>query len=211
MPPEVIEHVFEPFFTTKPLGAGTGLGLPMIYSFARQSGGCVRIDSEVGAGTTVSIYLPRCLEERGADLDEPLGPPAHPAGAGRVVLVVEDEQSVRALVMEVLQEQGYRGISATDGASALEVLKSDAHVDLLITDVGLPGLDGPQLVTAALRHRPALKVLFMTAYAREAPVGPAELKKPIGVLLKPFTVDALLSHIRQSLDDTSQPELNGGN
>ena len=119
-----------------------------------------------------------------------------------MVLVVEDEQSVRALVMEVLQEQGYRGISATDGASALEVLKSEAHVDLLITDVGLPGLDGPQLVTAALRRRPGLKVLFMTAYAREAPVGPAELERPIGVLLKPFTVDALLNHVRQSLDDT---------
>ena len=102
--------------------------------------------------------------------------------------------------MEVLQEQGYRGISATDGASALEVLKSGAHVDLLVTDVGLPGLDGPELVAAALRHRPSLKVLFMTAYAREAPSGPAGLDAPIAVLLKPFTVEALLNHVRLSLD-----------
>ena len=199
MPPEVVEHVFEPFFTTKPLGVGTGLGLPMIYSFARQTAGGVRIESEVGRGTTVSIYLPRCLEEGVAAVDEPSGPAVHPAGAGRVVLVVEDEQSVRSLVMEVLQEQGYRGISATNGTSALEVLRSDAHVDLLITDVGLPGLDGPQLVAAALRHRPDLKVLFMTAYAREAPVGPAEFGTPIGVLLKPFTVEGLLDHVRLSL------------
>jgi CheY-like chemotaxis protein len=134
-------------------------------------------------------------------VDENINSTGHPIGGGRVVLVVEDEQAVRALVMEVLQEQGYRGISATDGLSGLEVLKSEAHVDLLITDVGLPGLDGPQLVTAALRHRPDLRVLFMTAYAREAPVGPAELKGPIAVLLKPFTVDGLLNHIRQSLED----------
>lgn len=199
MPPEVAEHAFEPFFTTKPLGVGTGLGLPMIYSFARQSGGGVRIESDVGQGATVSIFLPRCLDD-GAAADEPTEAAVHPAGGGRVVLVVEDEQSVRSLVMEVLQEQGYRGISATDGTSALEVLSSDAHVDLLISDVGLPGLDGPQLVAAALRHRPDLKVFFMTAYAREAPAAPAGFDRPIAVLLKPFTVEALLNQVRLSLD-----------
>lgn len=200
MSPEVLEHVFEPFFTTKPLGVGTGLGLPMIYSFARQTGGAVRIESEVGQGTTVSIYLPSCLEEGAVAADEAAEAAVHPTGAGRVVLVVEDEQSVRSLVMEVLQEQGYRGISATDGTSALEVLKSDAHVDLLISDVGLPGLDGPQLVAAALGHRPDLRVFFMTAYAREAPSGPTAPDKPIAVLLKPFTVEALLNQVRLSLD-----------
>ena len=200
MSPEVAEHAFEPFFTTKPLGVGTGLGLPMIYSFARQTGGGVRIESEVGQGAAVIIYLPRCMEEGAVTADDQAAPAVHPAGAGRVVLVVEDEQTVRSLVMEVLQEQGYRGISATDGASALEVLKSGAHVDLLVTDVGLPGLDGPELVAAALRHRPGLKVLFMTAYAREAPSGPAGLDAPIAVLLKPFTVEALLNHVRLSLD-----------
>ena len=200
MPPDVAEHAFEPFFTTKPLGVGTGLGLPMIYSFARQTGGGVRIDSEVGQGTTVSIYLPRCLEEGAVAADTAAEAAAYPGGAGRVVLVVEDEQSVRSLVMEVLQEQGYRGISATDGTSALEVLKSDAHVDLLISDVGLPGLDGPQLVAAALRHRPDLKVFFMTAYAKEALSGRAALDKPIAVLPKPFTVEALLNQVRLCLD-----------
>jgi len=207
MPPGVMERVFEPFFTTKPLGVGTGLGLPMIYSFAQQSAGGVRIESEVGVGTTVSIYLPRCLDTGAAVAGEPARPSA-PTGAGRVVLVVEDEQSVRALVMEVLQEQGYRGIAATDGESALEVLKSGAHVDLLITDVGLPGLDGPQLVAAALSHRPDLKVLFMTAYARETPVGPRE--RPVGVLLKPFTVEGLLDHVRMSLEGSAQGPVASG-
>jgi signal transduction histidine kinase/ActR/RegA family two-component response regulator len=205
MPPGVVDRVFEPFFTTKPLGVGTGLGLPMIYSFAQQSQGSVRIESEVGRGTTVTIYLPRCLDGADAAADEQAGAVAHPSGAGRVVLVVEDEQSVRSLVMEVLQDQGYRGMSAMDGAAALEILKSGAHVDLLITDVGLPGLDGPQLVEAALARRPDLKVLFMTAYARDAPVGVTAEGRPISLLLKPFTVDGLLDRVRQTFEARAQP------
>jgi signal transduction histidine kinase len=199
MTPEVIAHVFEPFFTTKPLGLGTGLGLPTIYSFVQQSGGGVRIESQVGQGASVSLLLPRCVEDVGPAEDGP-GSPGPPEGDGQVVLVVEDEQTVRALVMDVLQERGYRALSATDGMAALEVLQSEAHVDLLVTDVGLPGLDGPQLVAAALQHRPDLKVLFMTAYAREAPAGPATLQRPIAVLQKPFTVDGLLAHVRAALE-----------
>jgi signal transduction histidine kinase/ActR/RegA family two-component response regulator len=199
MPPDVVERVFEPFFTTKPLGVGTGLGLPMIYSFARQTGGCVRIESAPGEGTTVAIYLPRSRKDVTHSFEEPLGQEPHPSGDGRVVLVVEDEQAVRSLVMEVLQEHGYRGISATDGASALEVLRSDAHVDLLITDVGLPGLDGPRLVEAALAHRPGLKVLFMTGYARDVPAGPADCAGSMGTILKPFTMDGLLNQVGQRL------------
>ena len=199
MPPEVVERVFEPFFTTKPTGAGTGLGLPMIYSFARQSGGCVRVESRVSAGTSVTLYLPRTLEDAAPGSDETAGESSiQPSGEGRVVLVVEDEQSVRALVMEVIQEQGYRGISATDGASALEVLRSDAHVDLLIADVCLPGIDGPQLAKAALEHRPHLKVLFMTGYASGPTVDGAPGLPPATVIRKPFTMDALLSQIRQA-------------
>jgi signal transduction histidine kinase/ActR/RegA family two-component response regulator len=203
MAPEVVDRVFEPFFTTKPLGTGTGLGLPMIYSFARQTGGCVRVESKVARGTAVSIYLPRTLDEVPVGPEESAGGSIHPSGNGRVVLVVEDEQSVRALVMEVIQEHGYRGISATDGASALEVLKSDAHVDLLIADVRLPGIDGPQLAEAALDHRPDLKVLFMTGYAKDTVVGDAQGRRAIPVIQKPFTMDGLLGQVHRVFDEAS--------
>lgn len=195
MSPDLVNRVFEPFFTTKPLGKGTGLGLPMIYSFARQTGGCVCIESEAGKGATVILYLPRCNEGMDAADDDTAGRVPHPAGAGRVVLVVEDEQPVRAFVMEVLQDHGYRGIAATDGASGLEILASEAHVDLLITDIGLPGLNGLQMAEAALKRRPGLKILLMTAYTPETPT-----TLTAHVLLKPFTIDSLLDHIRLTLE-----------
>lgn len=205
MAPEVIDHAFEPFFTTKPLGAGTGLGLPMIYSFARQSGGAVKIESEVGHGTTITIFLPRSLARPDADGEKPASGSPHPAGDGRVVLVVEDEQAVRTLVMEVLQDQGYRGLAATDGVAALEILHSDAHIDLLISDVGLPGLDGLQLVEAALVRRPDLKALLMTGHAPESVLGASLKARGVRLTLKPFTVDVLLDHIRDSFETTIGP------
>lgn len=199
MTPDVIAHLFEPFYTTKPVGVGTGLGLPMIYSFVRQSGGAVRVASRPGAGASVSILLPRCLKE----LAEPsAGPPravSQLAGAGRTVLVVEDDQAIRALVMEVLQEHGFHGLAATDGVGALEVVRSGTPLDLLVSDIGLPGLDGHRLAEAALEHRPRLKVLLMTGHAPDTDLSPALLYARVHRLLKPFTLDTLIAHIDATL------------
>jgi len=196
MPPEVQARAFDPFFTTKPNGQGTGLGLSMIYGFAQQSGGHVRIYSEEGAGTTVRIYLPR---HRG-DADGAEAPPelaeAPRAEAGQTVLVVDDEPTVRMLVAEVLKELGYAVIEAADGGSGLTVLQSDARIDLLVTDVGLPGgVNGRQLADAARQVRPALKVLFMTGYATNAAVGNGHLELGMHVITKPFAMEMLANRI----------------
>ncbi|WP_238384411.1 ATP-binding protein, partial [Teichococcus vastitatis] len=160
MSPEVIARAFDPFFTTKPLGQGTGLGLSMIYGFARQSAGQVQIDSDEGRGTTMRLYLPRHRGEAvGNEAPADLGN-APRAEAGQTVLVVDDEPSVRMLITEVLEELGYAAVEAADGASGLTVLRSDARIDLLVTDVGLPGrMNGRQLFDAARQFRPGLKVL----------------------------------------------------
>lgn len=205
MPPEVIRRAFEPFFTTKPQGVGTGLGLPMIYSFARQSGGTVEIKSEVGQGANIKIYLPRSLAENFDVGASPTFRNEHPHGQGRTILVVEDEQSVRAMVMEVLQDQGFRAISATDGPAGLEVLESDAQIDLLITDVGLPGLGGRELAEAARRRRTNLKVLFMSGYPPEGPLMTESSRERDQLIVKPFTLNGLLDRIHESLKDPPQP------
>jgi signal transduction histidine kinase len=204
MPLDVVRRAFEPFFTTKPQGVGTGLGLPMIYSFARQSGGAVEIKSEVGKGTTITLYFPRSLTENLEIGDALKSRNEHPHGRGRTVLVVEDEQSVRAMVMEILQDQGFRAISATDGAAGLEVLESDAHVDLLITDVGLPVLDGRELAQAARRRRSDLKILFMSGYPPEGPLTSGQAGQKDLLIVKPFTLNRLLDRIHDSLRDPPQ-------
>jgi nitrogen-specific signal transduction histidine kinase/CheY-like chemotaxis protein len=171
MTPDVIAKAFEPFFTTKPIGQGTGLGLSMIYGFARQSEGYAKIYSEPGQGTTVKLYLPRYYgESEGGDEGSPALAATPRAEHGEVVLVVEDETAVRDLVVDVLQDLGYRAIEAADGLSGLKLLQSDLHLDLLVTDVGLPGLNGRQLADAARARRPDLKVLFMTGYAENATI-----------------------------------------
>ena len=195
MAPEVLARAFEPFFTTKPVGQGTGLGLAMVYGFARQSGGQVRIHSVEGSGTTVSLYLPR---HRG-EASEPMGRllvDARQAGAGETVLVVDDEATVRMLVVEVLQELGYTAIEAADGASGLRVLQSDVRVDLLVTDVGLPGgMNGRQMADAGRLSRPGLRVLFITGYAEGTVVGEAALPEGMQVMTKPFGMEALATRI----------------
>jgi len=199
MPPEVAGRAFDPFFTTKPVGSGTGLGLSMIYGFAKQSSGAARIESEMGVGTTVSIFLPRYFGET------PIGvaasrPALSRAGAGETVLVVDDEPSVRMLVCETLEESGYRTIEAPDAASATRVLDSDARIDLLITDVGLPGLaNGRQVADAARRTRPQLKVLFVTGFAEPAAIGQGALPAGMRVLAKPFTMEAIVARVRAIL------------
>jgi PAS domain S-box-containing protein len=197
MTADVLGRAFDPFFTTKPTGRGTGLGLSMVYGFARQSAGQVRIYSEVGQGTSVHLYLPRHLGEAEHDETEPQLDRAPKAGAGETVLVVDDEPSVRMLIAEVLDELGYSAIEAADGASGLKVLRSDVRIDLLITDIGLPGgLNGRQMADAARANRPDLKVLFVTGYAENAAIGNGHLEPGMHVLTKPFAMDMLAARIR---------------
>ncbi len=169
MTPDVVAKAFDPFFTTKPLGEGTGLGLSMIYGFVRQSGGQARIYSEVGQGSTVCLYLPRHLGEAEEADERPEPAPTARALDGETVLVVDDEPTVRMLVTEVLEDLGYAALEAGDGAAGLRILQSDRRIDLLVTDVGLPGgMNGRQMADAARRDRPDLKVLFITGYAENA-------------------------------------------
>ena len=196
MSPEVVARAFDPFFTTKPLGEGTGLGLSMTYGFARQSGGQVRIYSELGQGTTVCIYLPRHLGPADAPEAEASAGGAPEAVGGETVLVVDDEPTIRMLVTDVLEELGYRAIEVGDGSSALEVLRSAARVDLLVTDVGLPGgMNGRQLADAGRALRPGMKVLFITGYAENAAVRVRQLEPGMHVLTKPFAIHRLATLI----------------
>jgi len=198
MTPDVIARAFDPFFTTKPLGEGTGLGLSMIYGFVRQSGGQVQIYSEVGQGTTMCLYLPRYYGDAGKPEIRPDLADAPRAGVGETVLVVDDEATIRMLVTEVLEELGYAAVEAADGASGLKVLQSDLRLDLLVTDVGLPGgMNGRQLADAARELRPDLKVLFITGYAENAAIGNGHLEPGMHVLTKPFAMEALASRIRE--------------
>jgi PAS domain S-box-containing protein len=196
MPQDVIDRAFDPFFTTKPLGHGTGLGLSMVYGFARQSGGQVRITSEVGTGTEMRLFLPRHDGPAAAEEARPELGMAPRAEHGESVLIVDDEATVRMLVTEVLQELGYSAIEAADGPSGLRVLQSDVRIDLLITDVGLPGgMNGRQMADAAREIRPELPVLFITGYAENAAVGAEQLEPGMHVLTKPFAIDMLANRI----------------
>jgi CheY-like chemotaxis protein len=198
---EIVAKAFDPFFTTKPIGQGTGLGLSMIYGFARQSDGYAKIYSEVGQGTTMKVYLPRFYGEgeHADDAARELGE-AHRAGDGEVVLVVEDELVVRNLVIDVLMELSYHALEAIDGPSGLRILQSDARIDLLVTDVGLPGLNGRQLADAARALRPDLKVLFITGYAHNAAVGNGFLAPGMQMITKPFAIETLAGRIRQMIE-----------
>jgi CheY-like chemotaxis protein len=200
MTPEVQARAFDPFFTTKPMGQGTGLGLSMIYGFVRQSGGQVRVYSEVGKGTTMCLYFPRyggTVPEDGAE------GPAEKAGSGtgEVVLVVDDEATVRMLIAEVLGEAGYTIIEAGDGPAAMKVLQSDRRLDLLITDVGLPGgMNGRQVADAARLARQDLKILFITGFAENAAVANGDLDPGMEILAKPFAMSTLAGRVRDMLD-----------
>ena len=204
MSPEVQARAFDPFYTTKPLGEGTGLGLSMIYGFARQSGGQVRIYSEVGLGTTMCIYLPRHHGALDAAAGETAvqGDVATLAPAHRRVLVVDDEPTIRMLVVELLDELGYVTIEAGDGAAALSLLASGARIDLLVTDVGLPGgMNGRQVADAVLAQQPDTKVLFITGYAENAVIGNGQLAPNMAVITKPFHMDIFTAKVRELLVD----------
>ncbi len=202
MSQETIERAFDPFFTTKPLGQGTGLGLSMVYGFARQSGGQVRIYSEVGAGTTMCLYFPRHHGEAD-DSDEAGASSDFEHGHGEVVLVVDDEVVLRMLMLDVLQENGYRALEAMNGPTALKILESDQRIDLLVTDVGLPGgMNGRQIADAARRTRPDLKVLFITGYAENAVIGNGHLAPGMEIMTKPFEIAAFSHKVRDLIDRT---------
>ncbi|OLU05260.1 His Kinase A (phospho-acceptor) domain-containing protein [Pseudomonas reinekei] len=198
MPQSTINRAFDPFFTTKPIGQGTGLGLSMIYGFSKQSRGHVAIQSKVGEGTTVSLYLPRY----GGDL--PQDQPAdsqHPLFAqnGETVLIVEDDPAVRALVSTVLSDLGYAFVEACDADSAVPIFDSAQRIDLLISDVGLPGMNGRQLAEIGRQYRPGLKVLFITGYAEHAAVRGGFLDPGMQMITKPFTFDLLTAKVREMI------------
>ena len=197
MPPDVVARAFDPFFTTKPIGKGTGLGLSMIYGFAKQSKGHARIESREGEGTTVTLYLP--TTEAGFEFIAPDGVAPAPRGSGETVLVIEDDASVRMLINEVLQELGYAVIEASDSRGALPVLASDARLDLIVSDVGLPGMDGKKLAEVARQYRPGVKILFVTGYAEHAKVRDQFLGQGMDMITKPFALDALGVKIREVL------------
>jgi len=192
-------HVFEPFFTTKPIGQGTGLGLSQLYGFVRQSNGVVRIDSAPGRGTTVRLYLPRqdSMADHGEQPAATMGSAG--IGAGETVLLVEDEAGVRALATEYLRELGYAVLATPDGPTALRLLRAGKRVDVLVTDVGLPGgLNGRQIADAAREYRPGLPVLFITGYAGTALHG--HLAPGMEVIGKPFALDALAAKVWSMLE-----------
>ncbi|MBB4145668.1 response regulator [Rhizobium rhizoryzae] len=197
MAPETIARAFDPFFTTKPTGQGTGLGLSMVYGFAGQSGGAVRIASELGQGTDVLVYLPRHLGEADVPTEDSGTAEAGPVTANKTVLLVDDEPLIRMVAAELLVEHGYNVLEAEDATSALKIIETGQVLDLLITDVGLPnGMNGRQLADAVRSIRAGLKVLFITGYAENAVLNHGTLDEGMRVVTKPFQMDQFEGIVR---------------
>jgi PAS domain S-box-containing protein len=202
MTPDVVEKAFEPFFTTKALGEGTGLGLSQVYGFIKQSGGHIKIYSELGEGTTVRLYLPR-LRERPPVVheDAPVAQPP-PLGGQETILVVEDNDEVRAYTTDILRELGYEILEATEGDTALSLIASEPRIKLLFTDVGLPGpFNGRQIADEARKLRSDLKILFTTGYAQNAIIHQGRLDPGVQLIVKPFNFAGLAAKIRQMFDE----------
>lgn len=201
MPREVAARVFEPFYTTKEVGKGTGLGLSMVYGFVKQSGGHVKIYTEEGHGTTVKIYLPRLMSEDATDDEAMVTQGLEVSRHRETILVVEDDDDVRAYTVECLRELGYRVIEAHDGPSALRLLeRQESRLDLLFTDVVMPGMSGRELADAARERQPGLKVLYTSGYTRNAIVHGGRLDPGVELIAKPFTYQALAQKVRDMLD-----------
>ena len=197
MPADVVAKAIDPFFTTKPVGGGTGLGLSMVYGFAKQSGGHLGIHSAVGLGTTVKLYLPRALQEA-VDLEAPVV--EAPRGQGETILVVEDDATVRLIMSDVLEELGYSVLMASDARPAIPLLKSDQRIDLMISDVVLPHINGRKLAELARSSRPELKVLFVSGYAEQATFRGDFLDAGMDMLTKPFALDTLGAKVRTLIE-----------
>jgi PAS domain S-box-containing protein len=206
MPEDIIARAFDPFFTTKPIGQGTGLGLSMLYGFVSQSGGHVRIDSKVNEGTTISIYLPRHAGEFIPALNEDHCLPKL-AEPGQTILVVEDEPLVREVLIEIMESSGYKTFQAEDADHAIPIIASRDHrIDLLLSDVGLPGMNGRQLAEIARQHRPDLKVLFITGYAPNATLRNEFLGDNMDMMAKPFEVDQVVTRVASILRNQNVPD-----
>lgn len=203
MPPEVVDRAFDPFFTTKGVGKGTGLGLSQVFGFVKQSQGHVKIYSEPGQGTTIKIYLPRYYGEdrEAAAYVSPDAATLPQAQGDEIVLVVEDEDSVRHMSVDALRELGYTVVQASDAAQALSVMTIQPRIDLLFTDIVMPDMNGKLLSDRARIERPDLKVLFTTGYTRNAIVHNGTLDAGVAFLAKPFTLDQLAFKVREVLDD----------
>ncbi|MBW9091660.1 PAS domain-containing protein [Rhizobium wenxiniae] len=198
-----IDKAFDPFFTTKPIGQGTGLGLSMIYGFTQQSGGHARIYSQLGLGTTIKLYLPATRETEAQTSLEKEVEVALPRGEGETVLVVEDDDSVRMLLVDTLKELGYRVIEAVDGTRALPIIEGKGRIDLVVSDVGLPGLNGRQLAEIAIAARPDLSVLFITGYAAAAAARAEFLAPGMEMITKPFAIDDFAQKVKEMLTASS--------
>ena len=199
MTAETIAKAFDPFFTTKPIGQGTGLGLSMIYGFTQQSGGHARIHSALGSGTTVKLYLPAGSATEHASVASLVHESGTLMGDGETVLVVEDDSAVRLLILDVLKELGYRTIEAENAEQALPIIESSQHLDLVVSDVGLPGMNGRQLAEIAIGRRPGLRVLFVTGYAATAASRGDFLAPGMDMITKPFVMDDLARKVREML------------
>ena len=201
MSPEVVERAFEPFFTTKDVGRGTGLGLSMVYGFAKQSRGHVKIYSELGHGTSVKLYLPKVIGAVALDADTLSDPNEAASGGRETVLVVEDDAAVRTAAVSILQNLGYRVLEAEDGKAALAILRQSQPIDLLFTDLIMPnGVSGHDLLRKARHLRPDLKVLFTSGYSEHLFKGRGDADRGVPLLNKPYRRQNLSAAIRRALD-----------
>jgi CheY-like chemotaxis protein len=205
MPPEVRERAFEPFFTTKALGKGTGLGLSQVYGFVKQSGGHVTIESHAGLGTTVHLFLPRYAGKASENDRWQAGPETRLPCArnSEIVLVVDDDEKVRELAVDALRELGYIVLQARSGDAALALLEGQPRVDLLLTDVLMPGMGGSRLAERVAEVRPEIGLLYMSGYPSDGIVRDGMLAEGVALLAKPFTVAQLAMRVRQALDGTA--------
>ena len=198
MPPEILQHLFEPFFTTKSTGKGTGLGLATVYGIAKQANGGITVESEVGRGTLLSIYFPRCEEHPAAAVAESVI--TRPSNSKATILIVEDDPGIRELATKVLSRHGYQVLSACGGDEARDICeRHGGAIDVLLSDVVMPGMSGPVVAAMLMKIRPSMKVIFMSGYTDDAVVRHGVMERDVPFLQKPFTPELLANKILEVL------------